>query len=131
MLIEECWRNNILLVGIAKDSSTAYLSHFYLDVFREEKKGNDFEIYEFDKKSLPWTDRLLLEALALFKEEFEAPWSTIEFDSAIITLRRSYNDKQLPIVVGSGMNNTIYYPERIFLRSLGQHRQKSLYILPA
>lgn len=120
LLIEECWRNNILLVGIAKDSSTAYFSHFYLDVFREEKKGNDFEIYEFDKKSLPWTDRLLLEALALFKDEFEAPWSTIEFDSAIITLRRLYNNKQFPIVVGSGMNNTIYYPERIFLRSLGQ-----------
>ncbi len=120
LLIEECWKNNILLVGIAKDSSTAYFTKFYLDVFRDEKKGNSFEIYEFDKKSLPWTDRLCLEALALFKDEFEAPWSTIEFDSAIITLRRSHDDKESPIVVGSGMNNSIYYPERIFLRSLGQ-----------
>lgn len=121
LLIEECWKNNILLVGIAKDSSTAYFSKFYLDIFKDELNGKPFEIYDFKASKLPWTDRLLLEAISFFKNELQAPWSTVEFDSAIITLRRIYDENtKIPIIVGSGMNNTLYYPERLFLRSLAQ-----------
>ncbi|MFW9876298.1 MAG: hypothetical protein ACFFG0_24645 [Candidatus Thorarchaeota archaeon] len=117
LLIEECWKNNTLLIGIAKDSSTAYFSKFYINILKNQQGGNIFEIYNFDLKNLPWTDRLLLESIALFKNEIEAPWSTIEFDSAFITLRKNV-DKN--IIYGSGMNNNIYYPERLFLRSLAQ-----------
>lgn len=121
LLIEECWKNNILLVGIAKDSSTAYFSQFFFQIFKNENKENVYERYNFDYVKLPWTDRLLLEAIALFKNEIEAPWSTIEFDSAIITLRKKMDElTNNPVIIGSGINNNIYYPERLFLRSLSQ-----------
>lgn len=114
LLIEECWKNNILLIGIAKDSSTAYFSKFYLNVFKDEKSSKSYEIYDFETKQLPWTDRLLLESISFFSDEIQAPWSTIEFDSAVITLRKIFVEStKVPIIVGSGMNNNIYYPERI------------------
>jgi hypothetical protein len=122
LLIEACWKYNIYLVGIAKDSSTAYFSKNYLNVFKNHNQGRAFEKYSYDNMlgELPWTDRLLLEAISYCKPNILSPWSTIEIDSSIITLRKflekDTKNNLIPIIKGSGQNNNIYYPERIFLR---------------
>ena len=86
LLIETCWQKKVLLYGIAKDSTSSYLTKNYLGValqtefqpkLREMKIGN-----------LPWTDRIFCETLPLIDESLQAPWSTIEFDSAFMTLHR-------------------------------------------
>lgn len=122
VLIEACWKYNILLIGIAKDSSTAYFSRNYFNIFQNHNTKNDFEIYDFQDNlgNLPWTDRLLLEAISFFKPDLISPWTTIEMDSAIITLRKKFQSDNQPIIKGSGSNFNIYYPERIFARSLAQ-----------
>src|SRR2546426_6531910 len=56
-LVEECWRKNILLIGIIKDSASRYLSKNYLGAMRNER------VYDFKAGLLPWTDRTFLEVL--------------------------------------------------------------------
>ena len=75
-LIEECWRYNVLLIGIVKDSSSRYLTRNYIGVMKHIGKYKDVP-----KVLLPWTDRDFLETLPWVDEEINAPWSTIEFDS--------------------------------------------------
>jgi hypothetical protein len=68
---------------------------------------------------LPWTDRIFCETLPLIDEELSAPWCTIEFDSAFMTLHRERiegTDKtKLAGVMGRIVNQ-----EKLFMRSLGQ-----------
>lgn len=114
-LIERCWEKNILLVGIAKDSSTQFLSRHYLGIMRH------LGVYpKIGVQPLPWTDRVFLEALAQTEPDIEAPWSTVEFDSVFMTLRLKENPiTGKPSVYG--MRGWIVLPpERLFMRSLAQ-----------
>jgi len=118
-LIETCWKHNILLVGIIKDSSSRYLSRNYLGVMRHLNK------YDFKDILLPWTDRTFLEILPLSDENLQAPWSTIEFDSTFMTLHLEKENNELQI---KGVKGDVVTTEGLFLRSLAQfylNRSKS------
>src|SRR5205807_2589500 len=58
-LVETCWERGIMLLSIAKDSSTQYFSRHYIGVMREIKVFPPVEVGQ-----LPWTDRVLLESIA-------------------------------------------------------------------
>ncbi|MCW5945667.1 MAG: hypothetical protein KIT74_01395 [Fimbriimonadales bacterium] len=89
-LVEECWCRGIMLIGITKDSSSAYFSRNYLGVMKELAflaKGGYPDLAELSVAPLPWTDRMLLEFLPHADSELKAPWSTVEFDSTFMTVR--------------------------------------------
>ena len=68
---------------------------------------------------LPWTDRIFLETLPVRDEGLEAPWSTIEIDSAFMTLfMYDQQDGHPPFI--SGVRGQIVTNERLFARSLAQ-----------
>lgn len=120
-LIEKCWKYNVLLIGIAKDSTSSYLTSNYLGVMRYEKK------YTFDDILLPWTDRLFLETIPLADDNLNAPWATIEFDSTFTTLRLRKDEISKDLHL-EGVQGWVISPERIFARSLAQfylNRSKS------
>ena len=75
---------------------------------REMKIGN-----------LPWTDRIFCETLPLIDESLQAPWSTIEFDSAFMTLHRE-RDPQTQQPKVAGVMGRIVNQERLFAKSLAQ-----------
>jgi hypothetical protein len=119
-LIEACWKNKILLSGIAKDSASAYLTSNYLGVCRllnvyPELSSNSYG-------PIPPTDRLFCEVLPYLGSEEEDflcdPWGTIEFDSAFMTLYAKKDDGGKEIITGT--YGSIVRPERIFLRSVAQ-----------
>lgn len=111
-LIEECWENEVMMVGITKDSSSQYLSKNYLGIMRNIGE------YSFEDTSLPWTDRTFLEVLPMVDEDLNAPWSTIEFDSVYMTLNLKEIDDSKKI---QGVRGNIVAPsERLFSRSLAQ-----------
>jgi hypothetical protein len=114
-LVETCWKYNILLIGIAKDSSARYFSKNYLGVLRH----CGFERYGFPDMTLLWSDRALLELLPYFDDELSAPWSTVEFDSTFMTLRLVL-DKDTRQAQIAGVRGEIITPERLFLKSLAQ-----------
>jgi len=112
-LIEICWRNNILLIGIVKDSSSKYFSKNYLGVLRH------CEVFQFSDIVLPWADRIFLELLPYFDDTLHAPWATIEFDSTFMTLRLILDEVTSQSKI-EGVRGEVIAPERLFLRSLVQ-----------
>jgi hypothetical protein len=116
MLIEECWRKSILLIGVVKDSASMYFFRNYLGSLHVAR-SRDPGIHA----SISLSDRSVLELLSQLRDELEAPWSTIEFDSAFTTIRpqpngsgwavRGYRDRR-------GMEFT--RTPRLFLKSLAQ-----------
>lgn len=113
-LIEECWKNRVMLLGIVKDSQSRYFTRNYYGIMRFLK------VYEnLDVKPLPWTDRIVLENIAYQVSEFDAPWSTIEFDSAFMTLHLGLpENSDEPKIMG--VKGDVVNQERLFSRSLGQ-----------
>ena len=112
-LVEECWDRGISLVGIAKDSSSRYFSRHYYGVMRHLGVYPSIAV-----APLPWTDRTLLESVALQTDDLEAPWSTVEFDSCFMTLHMHRDDQGQERI--AGMRGDIVNQERLFARSLAQ-----------
>jgi len=116
-LIETCWEKGILLLSIAKDSSTRYFSRNYVGVMREIALFPDIKV-----GYLPWTDRMLLESIACQVDDLTAPWAVTEFDSVFMTLHVEEEKEKRYI---RGVRGNVVNPERLFARSLAQffHRR--------
>ncbi len=116
-LIETCWEKGILLLSIAKDSSTRYFSRNYVGVMRETAVFPDIKV-----GYLPWTDRMLLESIACQVDDLTAPWAVTEFDSVFMTLHVEEEKEKRYI---RGVRGNVVNPERLFARSLAQffHRR--------
>ena len=117
LLIEECWARKILFYGIVKDSSSRYLTRNFLGVSLETKFHP--ELAGLDVGVLPWTDRIFCETLPIIHPELAAPWSTIEFDSAFMTLHRERVEGTDRTRV-AGVMGRIVNQERLFAKSLAQ-----------
>lgn len=117
MLIEACWERKVLLYGIIKDSASRYFGRNYLGVALET--GYHAKLRDINVATLPWTDRMLCEALPRFDDKLNAPWATVEFDSAFMTLHRKRDDDTGETGVG-GVMGRIVNQERLFMKSLGQ-----------
>jgi hypothetical protein len=86
MLIEECWKNKILLIGITKDTAARDFKRQLIPILQNEGllKGA-ITLEEFEK--LPNTDRMILQSASLFNlEKVKVPWTLIEYDSAFKTM---------------------------------------------
>jgi hypothetical protein len=117
-LIEKCWERKILLTGVIKDSASRYLTRNYLGVMKLLGDQGYPELNDLDVRLLPWTDRIFLELLPLADDEIVAPWSTVEFDSAYMTLHAEDSPDGRPVI--AGVKQFIVAPERLFVRSLAQ-----------
>jgi hypothetical protein len=117
-LIETCWERGIMLLSVAKDSSTKYFSRNYIGVMREI---GVFPIVQV--KPLPWTDRMLLESIACQIDDFTCPWAITEFDSVFMTLHVEEENGTRYI---RGVRGNVINPERLFARSLAQFFHRKL-----
>jgi len=120
-LIEECWNRKILLVGIVKDSASAYLTKNYLGVARHF--GSYPQLAGRRYGPLPPTDRAFCELLPYLDDGLKSPWGTIEFDSTFMTLR--IDDLGKGNERFGGTFGGITRPERLFLRSIAQFYVRS------
>ncbi len=86
MLMEECWRRRILLVGVTKDTAARDFKRQLVPIMHGEgllKTGITPEALQ----ALPNTDRMILQSASIFNiEKFAPPWSLIEYDSAFRTM---------------------------------------------
>lgn len=119
-LIEECWKQDVLLVGIVKDSSSTYLTRNYIGVMDHTKQYK-----QVPHVLLPWSDRDFLENLVWIDDKLRSPWSTIEFDSVFMTLHLETDRLGKKAIHGQkdirGVKGDIIEPsERLFSRSLAQ-----------
>jgi len=96
MLIEECWKNKILLIGITKDTAARDFKRQLIPILQNQGllRGT-ITAEEYEK--LPNTDRMILQSTSLFNpKKVRVPWTLIEYDSAFKTMipdpqnRKSY-----------------------------------------
>ncbi|MGA9387196.1 MAG: hypothetical protein WBV70_00015 [Candidatus Bathyarchaeia archaeon] len=96
MLMEECWKRHILLVGITKDTAARDFKRQLIPIMHNENLlRTDISNVEFEK--LPNTDRMILQSASISSpEKIRLPWAMIEYDSAFRTMipdrqkRRNY-----------------------------------------
>ena len=87
MLMEECWRKRILLVGITKDTSARDFNRQLVPIMQNEGLLQT-AVQNEALAALPNTDRMVLQSASVFNpEKIVPPWSLIEYDSAFRTMK--------------------------------------------
>jgi hypothetical protein len=112
MLVEECWRNNVLLIGITKDTSARDFKNHFIPICQNNRVITS-RINQRRLGLIPNTDRMFLQSVSLLNpESINPPWSLVEYDSSFKTL---VQEEDLGYVRGAIRNKIS--PERFFLKS--------------
>jgi hypothetical protein len=86
MLMEECWKRHVLLIGITKDTAARDFKRQLIPIMHNEGLLKT-TISQEDFEELPNTDRMILQSASIFNpEKIKPPWSLIEYDSAFRTM---------------------------------------------
>jgi hypothetical protein len=120
LLMEECWKKRILLVGMTKDTAARDFKRQLIPIMQNEGLSQKaISQKEFEK--LPNTDRMILQSVSILNpEKIIPPWSLIEYDSVFRTMvldmqnRRGY--------VSGAIKNRISL-EKTFLKTYVQLSQ--------
>lgn len=117
MVMEECWRNRKLLVGISKDTYARDFKNHVIPICGNVRVFKEVPPQEV-LSALPNTDRMLLQSFSVaFWKDVRPPWSLIEYDSVFPTIIPDRN-RGAGFVLGARRNKTAI--ERLFLRSYVQ-----------
>ena len=120
MLMEECWRRHILLIGVTKDTAARDFKRQLIPIMHNEgllKTCVQREAFQ----ELPNTDRMILQSASIFNlEQIKPPWSLIEYDSAFRTM---LPDKQSRKGYVSGAIKNKIGLEKAFLKTYVQLSQ--------
>ncbi len=119
MLIEECWRRHILLLGITKDTAARDFKRQLIPILWQAKilkKPSNRDTFE----QAPNTDRMILQAISHFaSNKLTVPWATIEYDAAFKTMVNDRHKPPRPNYVGGARRDHISL-EGAFLKSYVQ-----------
>ncbi|NIM46271.1 MAG: hypothetical protein GTO54_11740 [Nitrososphaeria archaeon] len=120
MLIEECWKRKILILGITKDTAARDFKRHVIPICSNEGL---FKISQEKFMDLPNTDRMLLQSASLLDfEKVPVPWSLVEYDTAFKTMVPDLKKRE-GYVSGAVKNRVI--AEKLFLKSYVQLSQAS------
>jgi hypothetical protein len=115
MLVEECWRRGILLLGITKDTTARDFKNHLIPVCLNEKIWN-YQLSQEKLERAPNTDRMLLQYMSIYNyERLPTPWSLIEYDSAFRMIVPELEKRRLGYVSGAVRNRIT--PEKTFLKT--------------
>ena len=120
MLMEECWRKRILLVGVTKDTAARDFKRQLIPIMHSEGMLNA-SVPPEALQNLPNTDRMILQSASIFNmEQIKPPWSLIEYDSAFRTMLRDRQGRK--DYVSGAIKNKISL-EKAFLKTYVQLSQ--------
>jgi hypothetical protein len=120
MLMEECWRKHILVIGITKDTATRDFKRQLIPILRNEKML-ETSMQSKILQTLPNTDRMILQSASIFNiKQIMPPWSLIEYDSAF---RSMLPDKESRRGYVSGAIKNKISLEKAFLKTYIQISQ--------
>jgi hypothetical protein len=120
LLVEECWKKRILLLGLTKDTAARDFKNHVLPVMVSNSLWKS-DLSQEQLSRIPNTDRMLLQTLSVFNHaSIGVPWSLIEYDSAFLMIVPDFEKRKG--YVGGAIRNKIT-PERLFLKSYIQLSQ--------
>jgi hypothetical protein len=118
MLIEECWKNNILLIGITKDTVAHDFKNHVIPICISNQVWTNNLVTNEDLNNVPNTDRMLLQSMSMLNHDcIHIPWGLIEYDAAFVMAIPDFK-KRKGYVSGAIKNKII--PSQLFLRSFVQ-----------
>jgi len=105
LLVQECIQNDILLVGITKDTTARdFITHVVPVCIREG-------VWKREVPPAATTDRMLLQATSVFHfQKVQVPWASIEYDTAFQTIIPDL--KQRTGYVSGAIKNRIIIEQR-------------------
>ena len=116
-LMNECWKNRTLLVGMTKDTAAHDFKSHVLPVCNNEDVWSQHSSFNI----LPNSDRMFLQFLSIANSgKMKVPWSSIEYDSAFITAIPDIKNRR-GYVSGAIKNKII--PSKMFVKSYVQLQQ--------
>jgi hypothetical protein len=120
LLMEECWKRRILLIGITKDTAARDFKRQLIPIMHNEGMlKKTFSREEFEK--LPNTDRMILQSASILNpDKIKPPWNLIEYDSAFRTM---IPDRQNRVGHVSGAIKNKMSLEKTFLKTYVQLSQ--------
>jgi hypothetical protein len=120
LLVEECWKKRILLLGLTKDTAARDFKNHVLPVMVSNKLWKT-NLSQEQLSRIPNTDRMLLQTISVFNHEsIHVPWSLTEYDSSFLMIVPDFEKREG--YVGGAIRNKIT-PERLFLKSYIQLSQ--------
>ncbi len=120
MLMEECWRRRILLVGVTKDTAARDFKRQLVPIMHGEGLLKT-SVQPEALRDLPNTDRMILQSASIFNvEQIKPPWSLVEYDSAFRTMLRDRQGRRG--YVSGAIKNKIGL-EKAFLKTYVQLSQ--------
>jgi len=120
LLMEECWKKRILLIGITKDTAARDFKRQLIPIMHN-KGLLKTTISQEAFAALPNTDRMILQSASMLNtDKVEPPWSLIEYDSAFRTMIPD-RQKRKDYVSGAIKNRITL--ERTFLKTYVQLSQ--------
>jgi len=122
MIIEECWRRRVLLLGLTKDTAARDLKRQLIPILQGEGmlKGS---VSREDMEETPNTDRMILQSISLYNyQAVRVPWGLIEYDTAFKTMTPDRENRR-GYVHGARKNRISL--EKLFLKTYIQLSQAS------
>ena len=118
MLIEECWKNKIILIGITKDTAAQEFKNHVIPICLTNNVWTNHDIISDNLNKIPNTDRMLLQALSMLNsDKINVPWSLIEYDSSFVMAIPDF-EKRKGYVSGAIKNKITQ--SQLFLKSFVQ-----------
>jgi hypothetical protein len=120
MLMEECWKKRILLIGVTKDTAARDFKRQLIPIMHSEGLLKT-RLQREALHDLPNTDRMILQSASIFNlEQIKPPWSLVEYDSAFRTMLRDRQSRKG--YVSGAIKNKIGL-EKAFLKTYVQLSQ--------
>ncbi|MGY5860739.1 MAG: hypothetical protein RTU63_15335 [Candidatus Thorarchaeota archaeon] len=116
LTVEDCWEKQILLIGVAKDTSARDLKRQVLPVLNYvgRFKGG----FTDKREDTPDTDRMILQWISLHeREQLKVPWASVEYDTAFKTIV-PHLEREPGLISGARRNQVSL--EKTFLKSYFQ-----------
>ncbi len=116
LMVDACWANRTLLIGVAKDTAARDMKRQLLPVLNHigTFKGG----FESEGQDAPDTDRMILQWVSLQeREKLKVPWATAEYDTAFKTTVPHFKRKK-DLVSGARRNQISL--EKTFVKSYFQ-----------
>lgn len=118
MLIENCWKEKILLIGITKDTAAHDFLNHVIPICLNNNIWISNKLTQDKLDNIPNTDRMFLQSISMsHHDEIHIPWAMVEYDACFVTAIPDFKDRTGYI---SGAIKNRITPSKLFLRSFVQ-----------
>jgi hypothetical protein len=125
MIIEECWKRPVLLIGLTKDTAARDFQRQVVRICSREHMWK-LDLSDETLENIPRTDRMFLQSASVHNwEKLSVPWALVEYDTAFKTMVPELPKDKTPGRDGfvSGAVQNRVNSERLFLKSYVQLAQ--------